>query len=202
VCTIPAGDGFWTSRLPEMDFQFVDFGLRASLNGLQTARLPETRISLRRAQREDWAAIESIASQSFHHGRYHADPIFPRELAHLRYRHWIRRALAAEDSPDRVYALGELGSVNGFYHVTVEGTTSDLRLAALSPELQGTMLGFDLYASMLRLLKSSGVRQVLTNISAANTGVMNIYSMLGFRFSEPEAIYHWHDLSMSNNMKK
>jgi hypothetical protein len=34
------------------------------------------------------------------------------------------------------------------------------------------------------------VRGVVTSISAANTAAVNVYSKLGFRFSEPELIYH------------
>jgi hypothetical protein len=41
-------------------------------------------------------------------------------------------------------------------------------------------------------LKESGVRRVVSTISGMNTPVMNVYSMLGFRFSDPEIIYHWH----------
>ncbi len=191
-CTIPAANRFWKCYLPEMGFGFVDFGLRASLNGLQNIHLPEARTQLRIARREDWEAVEAIAAQSFQHGRYHADPVFPVELADLRYRHWVRRALAGQNGSDRVYVMGDSGSVQGFYHVTIEGPASDLRLAAVTPELRGTLLGFDLYVSVLHLLKGLGIERIVTSISGANTPVMNVYSMLGFHFSEPEAIYHWH----------
>jgi GNAT superfamily N-acetyltransferase len=202
ACTIPAGSRFWKSYLPELEFRFVDFLLRPFLNGLQTAPLPQARSVLRSAQRGDWEAIEAIAAQSFRHGRYHADPVFPPELADLRYRRWIRNALTGENAVDRVYVMGEPGSVQGFYHVTVEGDVSDLRLAALKPELRGTLLGFDLYVSMLQVLKSLGVRRVITSISAGNTAVMNVYSMLGFRLSEPEIVYHWHAERPSWDMVK
>lgn len=192
LCAIPAASLFWKLCLPEVGFCFVDFGVRATLNGLQTASLPEGRTQLRKAQPEDWEIIETIAAQSFRHGRYHADPLFPRQLADLRYQRWIRSALSGEHDIDHVYVMGEPGRVKGFYHVTIEGSRSDLRLAAVPPELQGTMLGFDLYVSMLHLLKRLGVRRATTSISASNTAVMNIYSMLGFGFSEPETIYHWH----------
>lgn len=191
-CSVPAASSFWKCYLPQVHFSFVDFGLRAALNGLQTTALPEARIPVCQAGPEDREAVEAIAVGSFHHGRYHADPLFPRELADLRYRCWARNALAGKHPFDRVFVIGEPGQIQGFYHVTIEGAVSDLRLAAVLPELQGTLVGFDLYASVLHLLKQSGVRRVFTSVSAANTGVMNVYSMLGFRFSAPEAIYHWH----------
>jgi GNAT superfamily N-acetyltransferase len=88
------------------------------------------------------------------------------------------------------------GAIAGFYHVTIEGVVSDLRLAAVSTALQGTVLGFHLYVAILHVLKELGVHRAVTNISAANTSVMNVYSALGFRFSDPEAIYHWHSKRM------
>jgi GNAT superfamily N-acetyltransferase len=192
ACVIPAANAFWKVHLPRMGFVFVDFGLRANLNSLQTASLPKARTELRRAERSDWEDIQAIAAQSFHHGRYHADPLFPRELADRRYRQWVGNALAGEYEFDRVYVMGKPGNVQGFYHLTIEGEVSDLRLAAVRPKLQGTVFGVELYLSALHLLKQSGVRRVITNFSAGNTSAMNLLAMLGFRFAEPEAIYHWH----------
>ena len=191
-CTIPAAGAFWKACLPRFGFQFVDLGLQVVLNGLQKARLQPARTELREALPADSEAVEAIAAHAFHHGRYHADPRFPRELADLRYRRWVSRSLAGENSLDRIYVMGDPGQVQGFYHLTLEGTTSDLRLAAVAPELQGTMLGFDLYLAMLHTLKAAGVRRVVTSISGSNTAVMNVFSLLGFQFASPEAIYHWH----------
>src|SRR4051812_12087939 len=41
VCAIPASNSSWKLSLPKAGFSFVDFALRAALNGLQGARLPE-----------------------------------------------------------------------------------------------------------------------------------------------------------------
>jgi RimJ/RimL family protein N-acetyltransferase len=191
-CSIPAGNRFWKDSLPRMGFQFVDLGLQVVLNGLHRVKLRPARAALRLAGPEDREALESIAGAAFHHGRFHADPRFPRRLADLRYRHWIARALTAAGDVERIYVMGEPGSVQGFYHLTVEDAASDLRLAAVSAEFQGTMVGFDLYLAMLHALQQLGVRRVATSISATNTAVMNVFSMLGFQFVEPEAIYHWH----------
>ncbi len=120
------------------------------------------------------------------------DPRFPSELAGRRYRQWATNALTGNNPGERLYVMGEPGDVQGFYHVTVDESVSDLLLAAVAPELQGTMLGFDLYLAVLHTLKGLGVRRVVSTISGKNTPVINVYSMLGFRFSEPEVIYHWH----------
>ena len=84
------------------------------------------------------------------------------------------------------------GGWRGSEHVTIEGDVSDLRLAAVAVELKGTVLGVELYSATLAELRRQNVRRVVTSISAANHNVLNLYSMLGFRFSSPEIVYHWH----------
>lgn len=195
-CAIPGSDTFWRRWLPQADFRFVDSTLQVTLNLLSMGRLPTTRLELRPAQPEDHAAVKSIAAHSFAHGRYHADPFFPKELANRRYRQWVETALSGEKPEDRVFVLGKPGQVLGFYHVTVEKDLSDLRLAAVAPNLKKTGVGVDLYVGVLAKLQKLGIKRVVSNISSGNTGVMNIYSMLGFRFSNPEAIYHWHSPDM------
>jgi hypothetical protein len=191
-CAAPAAYSFWRLCLPDAGFHFVDFTLQVTLSGLSRVRLPEIRFELRLAAPEDHSAIEALAAQSFSHGRYHADPLFPKLLADRRYLQWIRRALSGTDPADRVFVLGQPGEVLGFYHFTLEGDRSDLRLAAVAPDLRATMIGVDLYTATLRLLQDLGVRRVVSTISCANTGVMSVYSTLGFRFSNPEVVYHWH----------
>ena len=191
-CAVPATDRYWRGCLPQAGFHLVNFSLQVSLNGLQIAKLPAARAELREATPADHESIKRIAAAGFQHGRYHADPRFPRELADRRYSQWMTNALSGDDPQDRVFVLGEIGRVQGFYHVTIERDVSDLRLASVAPEFKGTMLGFDLYASILHVLKQRGVRRVVASISAANTAVMNVFAALGFRFSQPEMIYHWH----------
>lgn len=181
----------WRNLLAQTGFEFVDLSLQVTLS-LPGAKIPPVRSSLRLAGPEDHAAIEKIAAGSFSHGRYHADPRFPQDLANHRYAQWVRNALVQPSEVDRVYVLEEGGRVAGFYHVTIEGDLSDLRLAAVAPEWKNTLLGVDLYIAILHELRQRKVRRIVTSISAVNTNIVNLYSMLGFRFSAPEIIYHWH----------
>ena len=190
VCssTLAPTQSFWRQVLPRIGFEFVDLSLQVSLS-LSLAKLPPVLSQLRPAVPEDHAAIEAIAAVSFSHGRYHADPRFPKHLADRRYSRWVRNTLSNPSEVDRIYVLEQGGRPAGFFHVTVEGDVSDLRLAAVA---KGTMLGGELYAAMLHELRRLDVRRVVTSVSAMNHTVVNLYSMLGFRFSDPEIIYHWH----------
>jgi len=192
MCAVPANRSRWKASITCLGFSFVDFNLRPTLNGLQRVKLPESHTALRQAEVEDRPSITDLAGRAFQHGRYHADSRFPQRLADLRYQQWINKALGGNHPSDRVYVMGGLGMVEGFYHVTIDGITADLRLAAVVPGLQGTTAGVNLYVGVLHALKGLGIRRATTSVSAANTRVINVYSALGFSFSNPEVIYHWH----------
>jgi len=193
VCssTLAPTQSFWREVLPRVGFEFVDLSLQVTLP-LPNAKLPPVRCQLRPALPEDHAAIEAIAAESFSHGRYHADPLFPKHLADRRYSQWVRNTLSNPSPTDRMYVLMQGARVAGFHHVMIERDISDLRLAAVAADLKGTMLGVELYAATLHELRRQNVRRVVASISAVNHSVVNLFSMLGFRFGNPEIIYHWH----------
>jgi hypothetical protein len=175
--------------LLQTGFVYVDFALLITLLRLEQAPLPKAGFTLRQAEPADHEAIYQICDNAFHFGRYHTDPHFPRELANRRYVQWVRRALSGSDPGDLVFVLGRPGNVIGFMHVALHEDNADLRLGAVVP---GSSLGFWLYAETLRAVHALGAKSVSTGISAANIRVLQIYSALGFRFSRPEVILHWH----------
>jgi hypothetical protein len=186
---VPASDTTLISSLVKADFVYVDFNLLTTLFSLKTLPLPRAGFILRQADAADHERIVEICTSAFHFGRYHADALFPRELADRRYVHWVRRALGGSDPGDMVFVLGSPGNVSGFMHVTLNDGNADLRLGAVKPK---SLLGYWLYAETLRALHVLGARTVSTGISAANVRVLQIYAALGFRFSRPEVILHWH----------
>jgi len=185
----PASDTALSALLLQSGFVYVDFVLLATLPKLEPASLRKTGFTLRQAEPADHEAICLICGNAFHFGRYHTDPHFPRELANGRYVQWVRRALSGADPGDLVFVLGGPGKVIGFTHAVLPERTADLRLLAVTP---GSPLGFWLYTGTLRAVHALGARSVSTGISAANVRVMQIYSALGFRFSHPQVILHWH----------
>ena len=115
VCsaTLAPAQSFWRQVLPQVGFEFVDLALQVTLS-LRGAKLPAVHCHLRAALPADHAAIEAIASQSFAHGRYHADPRFPEDLANRRYWQWVRNTLSNPSEVDRMYVLEQDGRVAGF----------------------------------------------------------------------------------------
>jgi hypothetical protein len=191
-CDVPADHHDRIALLSSLGFVFVDFRLRVTLPQLRMTTLPGGRIPVRPAEQEDGADIERIARTAFHHGRYHADPRFPGVLADLRYQRWITNALTDPGLGEVVYVIGPPGSVRGFYHAVVTNGLAHLRLAAVDADSRGGIVGFNLYVGMLEVLREMGARQATGVISTANVEVMNVFGFLGFRFSHPEAEFHWH----------
>src|ERR1035438_2455717 len=192
VTSVPAARCDWMALLPGLGFHFVDFTLCMTLTGLQVSRLPESRVTLRPAQLADAPAAAAIAGRAFQFGRYYADARFPKALAGRRFHQWIENAIVGADERSVVFVMSDQGCVNGFAHVTIDNAVANLALPAIDVHLQKTLLGFELYLATLRTLQRLGVKQVTGKISCANTGVANICAMLGFRFSGPEAVFHWH----------
>jgi hypothetical protein len=190
-CRIPSEPAALGSFLESAGFRFVEFQLRATLPRLRVEELAPPRITVRPARDADREAVVQIAGSAFLLGRYHADPQFPRPLADRRYRVWIERALAEPTPGTLVEVVGQEGAARGFLHAELEKAAADIRLAAVDREAAG-IAGPELYRGALRELASRGATQATARISAANTAVLNIYASLGFRFHEPELVFHWH----------
>lgn len=181
-----------SALLDECRFRFVEVSLRADLAPLRANRLPAARIAVRLAAPEDHKALLRIAESAFDSGRYHGDPRVPRALANARYRFWLDNALSRPGPGTRVFALGAAGPAMGFFHVEIEEASADLRLAAVDPAGNAGIAAFSLYSGVLQALACLGVQRVTARLTATNTPVVSLYAALGFRFTEPQVVRHWH----------
>ena len=180
------------ASLEDLDFRFVDMAIKASLPSLEQIRAPATSVPVRRALPEDREGVLRIAGAAFHSGRYHADPLFPKDLAHRRYQTWMAAAMDSPSEADQVFVVGKPGAPRGFFHVAVMGEFAHMKLAAADAELGSGLEGYALYEGTLRKLREAGVRRAEAVFSPSNPAVMNLYAALGFRFAEPEVIFHRH----------
>jgi hypothetical protein len=193
-CTVVADDRAWRALLPELGFSVVEQTVRIMLR-LQAFSAPPPATPVRLAAADDGQHIEEIAGHAFRHGRYHADPRFPPELADRRYRHWIRNAFGSKDSLDRVYVLGHPGTVKGFFQLQLNEDRAEVGIIAVAKALQGSPAGPELVIGTQLALKAEGVRWITSKVSAANLGLINLVAHLGYRFRRPEAVFHWHSPS-------
>jgi hypothetical protein len=173
-------------------FISVDLNFEAVLSRRRTPGIPATRFTCRPAEPEDFDEIYRIAGTAFQFGRYHTDPRFPRELADRRYVHWMRSALEERSPGHDIFTVGPRAKPIGFLHAAFENSVTEIRLAAVDPESDFGVTGLALYGGALRLLHERGYTRTKARISAANTAVVNIYAALGFQFTKPQAVLHWH----------
>jgi hypothetical protein len=191
ACTVVADDRAWWALLPELGFSVVEQTVRIMLR-LQAFAAPPPATPVRLAAADDGQRVEEIAGHAFRHGRYSADPRFPQELADRRYRHWVGNAFRSTDPLDRVYVLGHPGSVKGFFQLRLNKDRAEVGIIAVAKALQGSPAGPELVIGTQLALKAEGVRWITSKVSAANLGLLNLVTHLGYRLRQPEATFHWH----------
>lgn len=187
-CFVPADQLATRALLPKIGFICVDTILRATL----IADGPERPMPVEFANAGDQADLERIAETAIRFGRYHADPFFPRELANRRYRIWMRNAFATQGPHTEIYVIRRSGRAVAFSHVEFEESKAHAALTAVEPEFQGSGIGKELVNMRLGDLAQKGIRETYSRVSASNSYILNFYAALGFRFSMPMAVYHWH----------
>ncbi len=190
-CTVPADDRIWRSLMPALGFvcveQTLDVGRR-----IQTYDASPPSRPVRLATVDDHPQIEEIAGHTFRHGRYHADPRFPPDLADRRYRHWVRSACTSTDPADRVYVVGKPGAIKGFYQLRLVEDRAEVGIMGMTESAKGTPAALDLFTGMQLDLKALGTRWITAKLSAGNTRIMNLVAHFGWRFRNPQATFHWH----------
>ncbi|MBU8975638.1 MULTISPECIES: GNAT family protein [unclassified Lysobacter] len=136
------------------------------------------RPALRPAEEADIGELERIARDDFNHGRFLEDPAIDPALAAARTANWIgdlvRQRLA--------YAATSNGKLIGFHaeRVSADGRHADLILTGATGRY--AIMAMPLWITALESLSARGVQDCSTLISAANTGIVNLYARLGFRF--------------------
>jgi ribosomal protein S18 acetylase RimI-like enzyme len=190
-CSLPATEARWRFSLPQLGFLYVDSTLIYSLSKLQRTKFPR-RYKLRPATLADQESVERIAEQSFETGRYHADPLFPRELAQRRFRKWLTQAFESLSLTSRVFVLGEPGAATAFSHSYVHGDEAHITIGGVDAALHRRGLGPAIFVGTFAALQDLGVRHAHSKVSVGNPGAMNCAAFGGARFSDPEHVYHWH----------
>ncbi len=159
-------------------YQFIETSLRMSrTRTAEWPRTPAVKLVSRPPTPEDMQALAWIAVNDFHHGRFLEDPCLESEACRTRTVNWLRDLESAGQL--RAMLLGH--SVVGFAADTTdpESKTADLILYGVSSDYP--MLAMPLWIDALNRLNEDGARRYQAIVSAANTGVMNLYSRLGFQ---------------------
>lgn len=189
---VPAESALTIARLQQIGFIQIDTVLDVVHERAKIEKAPRMRCNLRRADPADMDEIMAISGSAFRHGRYHADPFFPKELADKRYRDWIRRAFEPIN-PQEVLVCGAAGEIRGFSVIESRAdATAYFHLFAAAEEWQSSPLSVAMFSATLHAMLERGARVINSRISAANTRVMNVHAFFGARFTGCAVQLHLH----------
>jgi len=166
--------------LHEFGFYYCDTLIEPHCNAsiLSEARHPEATIS-RNINAEQ---VLPICHGAFVYGRFHRDFNLPKVFADLRYDNWLKQLLDAKN----VYGLYWQAALAGF----IGYSGNNLVLHAVEEKYRGKGLSKYWWSMVCNELLASGHHEVKSSISTTNIAVLNLYSSLGFKFRNPQDVYH------------
>lgn len=169
------------SALLGQDYAFVETSLTVSRSGF--ANLPPVPRgmlpTLRPATAADVPELRRIAATDFAHGRFLEDPAIDPQRAALRTANWIEDLV----SGGLAHVAESRGRIIGFHAERVATDKSNCELLLTGATGPYAMLALPLWITALESLAARGVPQCTTLVSAANTGILNLYARLGFHFN-------------------
>jgi len=67
---------------------------------------------------------------------------------------------------------------------------NQILLHALSPDYRGKGMAKYFWSLACQEMFKLGYQEIISSVSASNLAVVNLYSSLGFKFKNPQDIYH------------
>lgn len=169
------------AALLQHGYAFVETSLTVSRSGF--ANLPQVPRgmlpTLRAATTDDIATLRDIAATDFVHGRFLEDPAIDPQRAAIRTANWIEDLVKGEFA----YVAESRGRTVGFHAERVAADNGNCDLLLTGATGPYSMLALPLWITALESLATRGVPQCTTLVSAANTGILNLYARLGFHFN-------------------
>lgn len=158
----------------------VECSLTLARNGSDGLPVVPSRMRplLREVADADLEELRRIARDDFHHGRFLEDPAIDPSLAAARMANWVGDLV--QQGLMRTAESG--GRVIGFHaeRIAPDGRHADLILTGATARY--AVLALPLWTMALESLRDRGVTSCSTLVSAANTGIVNLYAKLGFRY--------------------
>lgn len=177
---IDSRDTHLAKALSQAGYQMTEIVIKVS-GGLTTLPIDDRQFNkfvFEEASEDDHHTLSEHVVAHFDHGKFHEDPLIERRLADSR----------------NVNMVGDLtrkfttyvGRVNddiiGFMILNRKDTLIELLLGGMHPAYRH--LSYSFWNKLFFEYQKQGVKKVTTTISAANIPVINLYSRLGFKFSQ------------------
>jgi hypothetical protein len=178
------------TMLQKAGAKIVDFSLTMLLPSLSRRPRNLNSVFVRLADACDKMQVLNIAGSMFEFGRYHRDPEFPKKLADQRFNFFIENAINAPKEGECVFVAEHADQVAAFMIVQRVAQCAQWQLGGVASEEGTAMLGPLFFSGIADLLEKNGFKSARAKISAANTGVLNLYSTMGFLATKPEWVFH------------
>lgn len=125
----------------------------------------------------DIGSLQKLASTIFYHGRFAEDYLIDSDKSNQRYCNWVKTLYTSK--VNRLFMFSK-DKLIGFMFYEMQEGVCELKLGGMSPEYSHLAQNF---WSNVFLSIGEGYK-IKTSISAANLGVVNLYSNFGFRFEQ------------------
>lgn len=162
-------------------FQFVETSLTVSRNGM--GKLPQVPLgmlpTLRPSSASDIPMLRRIAYEDFDHGRFLEDPAIDIERARQRTANWIEDLVTG----GLAYTAESRGRIIGFHAERIQPDERRAELLLTGAAAPYAMLAMPLWVTALVSLAKRDIQRCTTLVSAANTGIVNLYAQLDFQFN-------------------
>lgn len=123
-----------------------------------------------------------ICDGAFTHGRFHRDFNIEKKLADQRYNSWLTQLFKEKKIWGFIYKQ-ELVGFWGF-------SENKILLHALKSNYRGKGMAKYFWSLACQEMFKLDYQEISSSISASNLAVLNLYSSLGFKFKNPQNIYH------------
>ncbi len=175
---IPAQDFSLKSVLQKNGYRFIEVSLKMKLCNFENLdfnhRLKNV-IKLQRPAPKDFDQIRNIARDDFNFGRFHEDPLIQDERARERYYYWVGDLL---DQGKEFFIYKKDEDVISFIAYQIRDSAVELILGGSRSDYGYASYYF--WSSLIDYFSKSNIKAIDTMISAANTGILNLYIKFGF----------------------
>ena len=123
-----------------------------------------------------------ICHGAFLHGRFHRDFNLDKKQADRRYNSWLSQLFAEK----KVWGLMYENELAGFWGFS----DKKILLHALKHSYRGKGMAKYFWSAACQEMFKLGYKEIVSSISSSNMAVLNLYKTLGFKFKNPQDVYH------------
>jgi L-amino acid N-acyltransferase YncA len=174
-------DPLWNSRiLSNYGFYYCDTLIQPYCNYQNFINYDHEKICL--STDNSLEQLLSICNGAFIHGRFHRDYNFDKKQADMRYNSWLTDLF----NQKKVWSLIYENKLAGFWGFSQQ----NILLHALKTNYRGKRMAKYFWSKACQGMFKLGHKEIISSISASNLAVLNLYVSLGFKFKNPQDVYH------------